>query len=184
MKRIIAVIILCCVICMSGCTKVPEEFTVRNGIKFGMSPEEVVAIEGKNIISDIGDTLIYQDVIMGADTEILFSFEEDGLSFIMYDIDDKIHPDHCESNYNAINETLREKYGKEVVSTIEIDKNNGTEDWITIWNIPQKNNDVEILHIAVKDSYGYFWVHMIRYINDGEGYDYTVKDYQLNADKL
>lgn len=155
-----------------------------------MTPEEVIAIEGEEnktdetIFSDGGAIIYYKDVMMGADTDITFMFDDDGLNFILYDIDDKYFQSNCESNYNAINETLREKYGKESVSVVEIDKNNGTEDWITIWGIPQKDSNVEILHMAIKDVYGYFWAHTIRYINNSEGYDYTIKDYQLNADKL
>lgn len=190
MKRIITILLLICLFCSIGCAKKPEEFSIRNGIKFGMTPEEVIAIEGEEsktgerIFSDGYAIIYYKDVMMGADTEITYSFDNGGLDFILYDIDDKIHPDHCEANYNAINETLREKYGKEAISTIEIDKNYGTEDWVTIWSVPQKDNDVEILHMAIKDAYGYLWAHTIRYIDNSEGYDYTVKDYRLNADKL
>lgn len=190
MKRIITILLLICLFCSTGCAKKPEEFSIRNGIKFGMTPEEVIAIEGEEnktdetIFSDGGAIIYYKDVMMGADTDITFMFDDDGLNFILYDINDKYLQSSCESNYNAINETLREKYGKESVSVVEIDKNNGTEDWITIWSVSQKDSNVEILHMAIKDVYGYFWAHTIRYINSSEGYDYTVKDYQLNADKL
>lgn len=191
-KKIFAVILLC-VLCASGCAKEPEEFAIRNGIKFGMTPEEVIAIEGEEnktdetIFSDGGAIIYYKDVMMGADTEITYSFDNGGLDFILYDIDDKYFQSSCEANYNSINETLREKYGKEAVNVIEIDKNNGTEDWITIWSVPQKDKDVEILHMAIKDAYGYFWAHTIRYINSGAeqlGMGYLIKDYQLDANKL
>ena len=189
MKRIITILLLICLFCSTGCAKKPEEFSIRNGIKFGMTPEEVIAIEGEEnkidemVFNDYRD-VVYKDAVMGVDTEITFAFDSTGLNSIMYDIDDKIHPSRCEEVYSAINESLREKYGKEAINVIEVDKSNNAEDLIMIWRVPQKDKDVEILHMITKEPEGYFRMHLIRYINDSEGYDYTVKDYQLNADKL
>lgn len=61
MKRIIVLMILACVLFIStGIAEDSEKFVFRNGITWGMSPEEVQACEDETLLSaDTPDTTLY-----------------------------------------------------------------------------------------------------------------------------
>jgi len=188
MKRIIAIISFLCLICATACASEADEFTIRNGIKFGMTPDEVIAIEGEEDRLDEGyeghyySELCYRDVFMGSYVKVEFAFGSNGLQAIIYEIKDEIFQINGQPFFDVINDILREKYGHEEINMVVMDDETGEEIKTALWKIPQSDRTIEILHIITGSQENFY--HAIRYIDNSVKYMYSIEDLQMDADIL
>ncbi len=139
MKKTVSVFLVLTIfiVCIIG-SAIAEDFSVRNGIKFGMSKKEVNSIE-KSIGSiklgafgEFPDILEYEGSVAGEESIIQYCFSENGLTLINYDIGKgsaekkNISPSR-EDMFYSLKDTLTKKYGEPVSSdnTIIPDSLNG-----------------------------------------------------------
>lgn len=115
MKKLILLILVLCT--LTSCAKKNEEFEIRNGIKFGMSKEEVIAIEGEpedysESSLDYCSEYIFEDISAGVN----FGFIDNSLVNIFYLIDHSRYTedegDLWSEDHARIDKALKNKYGK------------------------------------------------------------------------
>ena len=121
MKKLISfILVITLALSMVAAMAEEEEFSVRNGIKFGMTPDEVRAIEAENGNEngeEFGRTISYENVSVAGypGTTIEYWFEDDSLFQIVYFIG-AATGDETEKNAKAIVSdlygSLKEKYGE------------------------------------------------------------------------
>lgn len=104
-----------------------EEFIVHSGVKFGMTKDDIYALEKDAGFSpeeaDKGDRILVKGYIAGYDdTSLYYSFTDDKMETALYCFfpDD----DHAESTYQNLNSVLTGKYGDPFTS------NNGKIEYI------------------------------------------------------
>ena len=148
-----------------------EEFSIRNGIKFGMTKAEIKEIEKKNGIGNklmkgsYDNLLIYKQVTLcGIDnSQILYRIDDDriGLIQITYNFDysgDSYHSEaQCHNAFLEFKEMLCEKYGQFETSSEQnqylswgICNPEFALEWVE-WVLPQGDN---YLYIFLKNGVG------------------------------
>lgn len=171
MKRIITILLLICLFCSTGCAKKPEEFSIRNGIKFGMTPEEVIAIEGEPHSTDDED-LYYYDIFSGLKTKLHYGIFENEL----WDVQFTIYPSvensvsAAKNDYEIIEKELIKKLGKpDCTETYLWDKYATNES--SEWDLPYKDGCIQIKHSVNYSTY-----------NDEERYRFQTVSYILREE--
>lgn len=188
MKKYIALILLICLACsMTACGKEkPEEFTIRNGIKFGMSPEEVMAIEGEAEVEESGDSMklmFYEETILNVPAILNFGFDNNGLFRISYNLREGIYSLNVDSLklYEEIESILVDEYGEAYVSNI------ARTDYVDQYDSFRfiKNNDrcVQILHRNCYDGSGPIHYY-IGYELLNSSYEDSIKNIMTDRDKI
>lgn len=122
MKRVFCLIMaFVLVLCTIGACAEAENFSVRNGITYHMTPTEVVNKEKENGNTPFDKNATLQEqykygleyshlsVAGVEDSVIEYRFEKDGLYFIEY----KLH----NGSYNSLADALTKKYGNPMFST-------------------------------------------------------------------
>ncbi len=98
-------------------------FSIRNGVTFGMSQEEVIQIEGRE--PDIRDEtgLIFDNQTAGGlKASIFYSTEKNQVQAIMYVVEEKhTQNDGYIEDYESLKASLSEKYGKPTFETLDWD---------------------------------------------------------------
>ena len=152
-----------------------DDFTLRNGIHFGWTLEQIEAVETltKNddlITTDDGSHIEYKGKIAGYDDSVcMFFFDVDGkLTDMRYDFD-ATSRDDASSMYSTLSKSLTRQYGKPLGNT------GGT------------------LNIITGEAFDHFglMVYLYTYLLNGGGdyYDYDewiidVNDYQVKIDLI
>lgn len=114
MKRCIALVVLACVLFVStGIAEDSEKFVLRNGITWGMSPEEVAMAEGKELSEylAVGDNMYYsiEAEICGAKSLVVYYFDNQKLFAYSYSVIDTSMEKSVIHDY--IDASLKYKYG-------------------------------------------------------------------------
>lgn len=121
MKKLISfVLVIVLALSMVAAMAEEEEFSVRNGIKFGMTLDEVKAIEaanGNENGEEFGRTISYENVSVAGypGTSIEYWFDDGSLFQIVYFIGDDTDDETEEFAAKAVSElatSLEEKYGE------------------------------------------------------------------------
>ncbi len=91
-----------------------EEFTLHNGLKFGMTKDEVYETEkaaGVHLIEDDTWDYIWEGTIAGEwNSKLCISINDSGLDKVVYEFDSL-------ESYDTLNNGLNEKYGKTTYSS-------------------------------------------------------------------
>ena len=125
MKRIIAFFLVCFV--LFSVASVAEGFSVRNGITFGMTEQEIIDIEGKNGNTEYeepssGLIKFNVDSIAGIEggkyTSVEYSFEEQNNS--LFDINYGFgNFSNLPEQYSSLLDAFVEKYGEPSITNID-----------------------------------------------------------------
>jgi len=151
MKKLILLILVLCT--LTSCAKKNEEFEIRNGIKFGMSKEEVIAIEGEPSSKDeYRKEINYEhDFIKGIDSYTVFRFNQmDELAALLY-----LMPPCVDEEYTVIDNELVQKYGQPIFDNTwdehYSDGSSSVEKHERIWYICQLEDTlITISHLEMK----------------------------------
>lgn len=113
MKRCIVLVILACVLFVStGIAESSEESVLRNGITWGMSPEDVAKAEGTALTEYllVGENMYYslEGEVCGAKVLIVYFFDQQQLFSYCYMIIDEMNKEVVSEYIEA---SLRYKYG-------------------------------------------------------------------------
>lgn len=135
MKRLFSMVLVIVTLSMifTCCTAYAENFSVRNGISFGMNKKEVIALEKQNGFEkyedvDEDDRVLYSGyevlklsvssiggINVGLLGHITYCFDESGeLDNLLYEFGMILGDAHDES-YNSIRNSLLSKYGDPIV---------------------------------------------------------------------
>jgi hypothetical protein len=106
------VALLVAIVFATAATVSAQEFDFRK-TKWGMSPDEVVASEGKEPQERSDNLAVYSTKISGKDFLLIYQFIEKKLAIAGYMLDEK-HTNKTDyiSDYNEIKELLVKKYGE------------------------------------------------------------------------
>jgi len=121
MKWLRSVVLVCLLICITVTAIAEEEFSVRNGIKFGMKSTEITAKEKEDgndtIFLDESNALAVRDITVAgiANSNINYFLDsDDALYSINYDLASSTkYKDNSfyESDFSTIEKLMKEKYG-------------------------------------------------------------------------
>lgn len=92
-----------------------KTFTIRNGITFGMSIQDVIGIEGTPVkTEETGKRIQYKTTASGKPATMLMTFNEDSLLWSIGYIftDSHTNPDLYIEDYTNLNSALKDKYGE------------------------------------------------------------------------
>lgn len=204
MKKLLSVfVLLSFVLSLSACGKKIEEFSIRNGVKFGMSFSELVEAEGGygifgdyyaansgktreeyHLGEDGNDTLVYYDVVFNQKAAVMYTFTDGTVAKMMISLD-IFDTSYNEGKNTEIIELLNQKYGDNIgmISTV---RNGNNGDFIidhdTVWLINQKDGCVIITNkvITVDNKMA---MHQIEYNKTNLSYKEIKKEYEMKADK-
>lgn len=115
MKRCIVLVILACVLFVSiGIAESSEKSVLRNGITWGMSPEEVVKAEGQTFVEHYVDgenaRYFFEAEICDAKSTIVYIFKNNRLISFGFNIDDETVNEEMAFEYAVA--SLQHKYGE------------------------------------------------------------------------
>jgi len=115
MKKSSCLLLICVMILLSTIANA-EGFTLRNGIQFGMNPEEVRAAERANGSNWDGNT----DKVKVANQKanMVCSFKDESLYELEYKFDTNKNYSIVEQSYTAIEQLLVNKYGDAEYSSV------------------------------------------------------------------
>ena len=155
-----------------------NNFAIRNGIMFGMEKDAIISIEGVPKKSNsTGKSIQYKTTAAGKEANMEMNFNEDNLlCSIIYQFSDyHINPDLYVKDYEELDTTLSEKYGKPDEQGINWTNNTykalysetpgtalqlGFVSYVSKWNI----GDVTIIHGVIGDNLSIR--HILGYSND------------------
>ena len=122
LKRLAAMLVVLCCLLAVFAAQAEEEFTFRNGIKFGMSKAEVKALESNLPAEEEENGLAYKnESAAGEDATIIYLFENDRL----YNMGVKFTEKHSNENlyindFENIDEALKAKYGAPTIDAQQV----------------------------------------------------------------
>jgi hypothetical protein len=93
----------------------PQEFSIRNGVKLGMTPKEVEDSEGKSADIRQEGALVYENqTVAGQAAQLIYLFSDEGKLYSLYYVLTKKHIETEDfiDDYYAMNTSLKEKYGE------------------------------------------------------------------------
>lgn len=91
----------------------PLDFSIRNGIRFGMSQDEVLALENQSPVYSTDSSMLYMDVsAAGKPATLIYTFVNDYLFSVFYLFTDS-HTNDNEyiKDFESIDQSLTSKYG-------------------------------------------------------------------------
>jgi len=189
MKKLVLLILVLCT--FTSCAKKNEEFEIRNGIKFGMSKEEVIAIEGEPEFDYVGtegryDTLHYlEEYINDVRARPTFLFKGSKLVQIQYS-SPTTEKTELNENYEKIEKILNDKYGECLIREIGGPEYVDTfleDEYREIWYVcSNKDELIKITHSKLDTVYPYQHHVIIEY--DGSSYKEAVKYEKGRSNKL
>lgn len=115
MKRYIVLVILACVLFVStGIAEGSEKSVLRNGITWGMSPEEVIEAEGQAFVEHYVDgenaRYFFETEICDAKSTVVYIFKNNQLISFGFAIDDETVNE--EAAFEYVVASLQHKYGE------------------------------------------------------------------------
>ena len=167
-KKALAMFVVMCFIFTGLCASAEEEFTFRNGIKFGMSKSEVKALEEGTPAEEQSDAVLYANQeAAGKDASVVYYFEDGKLYLILVVFKEEHSNDNLFiDDFEDVDEALKTKYGTPYIDakkmwsddTYQSDPNDwgfavrvGDLTYMTLFSIC--DGTVEIMHALSGDNY-------------------------------
>lgn len=125
-----------------------EPFTIRNGVMFGMTRDEIIACEGAEPFIENNDLIYVNQTAAGADARVIYFMENGSLmgvyiTFTLLFTDPSQYIDH----FNGVNDVLMAKYGVPDVDTDYLWSNDFYKDDEEKYGLAVQSGDLSIVSI-------------------------------------
>lgn len=149
-----------------------SEFVFRDGIKFGMTMQEVCALEEAEPFYATNEVIIYDDVkAAGKAAEIYYLFENDSLNQIgIFFTESHTNENLYIRDFDAVDDSLCEKYGEPTRDSEQFWSANTYKNDPDRWGFAVSIGDLVYGTEYMPTNYPNLW---IKHVLQGDNYEFT-----------